>query len=161
DFDALKDNPKIFTGYSDTTANHFMFYNNGISTSYGPALLTDFAENIEMDDYTIDSIRTTWFKSDTIGEVKPSEIIRRFGLKWDENIRDIERESFPNPGYESIIGRGLVRGHLFGGCFELFGGMRGTGLFSNTAAVENGISFLETSEAHITADCYEEYLRAF
>ena len=27
DFDALKDNPKIFTGYSDTTANHFMFYN--------------------------------------------------------------------------------------------------------------------------------------
>lgn len=160
DFDALKDNPKIFTGYSDTTANHFMFYNNGISTSYGPALLTDFAENIEMDDYTIDSIRTTWFKSDTIGEVKPSETIRRFGLKWDEKNRDIERESFTNPGYESISGRGIVRGHLIGGCFELFGSMRGTGLFPDTAAFDNAILFLETSEAHITPDFFEDYLRA-
>src|SRR5699024_12513545 len=119
-------------------------YDNRISTSYGPALHKYFAENIEIDDYTIDSIRTTWFKSDTIGEVKPSEIIRRFGLKCDEKNRDIERESFTNPGYESISGRGIVRGHLIGGCFELFGSMRGTGLFPDTAALYNAILSMET-----------------
>ena len=160
DFDALKGNPKIFTGYSDTTANHFMFYNNGISTSYGPALLTDFAENIGMDDYTIASIRRTWFKSDAIGEIKPSETIRRFGLKWDEKNRDIERESFTNPGYESINGKGVARGHLIGGCFELLGSMRGTGLFPDTSSFNNAILFLETSEVHITPDFFEDYLRA-
>src|SRR5699024_10450910 len=63
DFDVLKDHPKLVAAYSDATADHFMFYNIGIYTSYGPALLKDSAENIEMDDYTIGSIRTTWFKS--------------------------------------------------------------------------------------------------
>ena len=69
DTGALKNNPKIFTGYSDTTTNHLFFYKYGISTSYGPALLTDFAENIAMDDYTVDSIKKTWFSAEPIGEI--------------------------------------------------------------------------------------------
>src|SRR5699024_7866322 len=39
DTEALKNNPKTFTGYSDTTTNHLFFYKYGISTSYGTALL--------------------------------------------------------------------------------------------------------------------------
>src|SRR5699024_12856210 len=54
DFEALKNNRKIFTGYSDTTSNHLMFYNTGITTRYGPALLTDFAENNAMDGYKVE-----------------------------------------------------------------------------------------------------------
>lgn len=57
DFDILRKNPKVFSGYSDTTVQHLMFYQAGISSSYGPALLTDFAENVEMDDYTVDNIK--------------------------------------------------------------------------------------------------------
>ncbi len=160
DFEALKNNPKIFSGYSDTTANHFMFYNHGISTSYGPALLTDFAENIEMDAYTIQSIKKTWFSTEPIGLIKPSDTIRRFGLKWDEENKDIERETITNPGYESINGEGVARGHLIGGCFELFGNMRGTELFPDIEAFDDAILFLETSEVHITPDFFEDYLRA-
>src|SRR5699024_12285787 len=96
----------------------------------------------------------------TSAEVKPSETIHRFVLKGDEKNRDIERESFTNPGYESISGRGIVRGHLIGGCFELFGSMRGTCLFPDTAAFDNAILFLETSEANITPDFFEDYYRA-
>ena len=30
DFDVIKNNPKIFTGFSDTTVNHFMMYKAGL-----------------------------------------------------------------------------------------------------------------------------------
>ena len=40
----VKNNPKIFTGFSDTTVNHFMFNKIGLSTFYGPAFLVDICE---------------------------------------------------------------------------------------------------------------------
>ena len=40
----VKDNPKIFSGFSDTTINHFMLNKLGLSTFYGPAFLVDVAE---------------------------------------------------------------------------------------------------------------------
>jgi muramoyltetrapeptide carboxypeptidase LdcA involved in peptidoglycan recycling len=30
DFDVIKNNPKIFTGFSDTTSNHMMMYKAGL-----------------------------------------------------------------------------------------------------------------------------------
>lgn len=160
DFEALRNYPKIFSGYSDTTANHIMFYNNGISTSYGPALLTDFAENIAMDEYTVESIKKTWFSSEAIGEIKPADNIRKFGLKWDEENKDIERPLLSNQGYESINGEGIVQGPLIGGCFEVFNNMRGTELFPEIEAFDDAILFLETSEVHIEPKFFEDYLRA-
>jgi len=51
--DSVKKNPKIFSGFSDTTVNHFMLNKLGLSTFYGPAFLVDIAElDNEMIDYT-------------------------------------------------------------------------------------------------------------
>lgn len=36
----VKKSPKIFTGYSDTTINHFVFFKLGLSTYYGINFLT-------------------------------------------------------------------------------------------------------------------------
>ena len=52
DFDVIKNNTKIFMGYSDTTINHFMCYKAGLISYYGPSILAEFAENVEMHDYT-------------------------------------------------------------------------------------------------------------
>ena len=38
---AVKDNKKIFLGYSDTTINHFMLHKAGLHTFYGQAFLPD------------------------------------------------------------------------------------------------------------------------
>lgn len=46
DFDVIRENPKIFMGYSDTTISHLFCLKAGITSYYGPAILTDFAENI-------------------------------------------------------------------------------------------------------------------
>lgn len=51
-YKTIKNNPKIFLGYSDTTINHFMMYKAGLVSYYGPAILSEFAENGKMHDYT-------------------------------------------------------------------------------------------------------------
>lgn len=48
DFEAIANNPKVFMGYSDTTINHFMMQKAGVVSYYGPAVMTDFAENNNM-----------------------------------------------------------------------------------------------------------------
>lgn len=160
DFDTLKNNPKIFTGYSDTTSNHLMFYNNGISTSYGPALLTDFAENIEMDDYTVESIKKTWFSTEPIGEIKPAAKLREFGLRWDIENKNKQRPLIENTGYESINGTGVAEGHLIGGCFEVIDNIRGTKLFPDMNQFDDGILFFENSETNTTPETLEDNLRS-
>ena len=42
--DAVHQNPKLFTGFSDTTINHLMFYKLGLSTYYGPNFICDLSE---------------------------------------------------------------------------------------------------------------------
>ena len=50
---AVKNNPKIFTGFSDTTMNHLMFYRLGMESFYGPCIVVDLAElDNEMLSYT-------------------------------------------------------------------------------------------------------------
>ena len=39
DYDVIKNNPKIFMGFSDTTANHLMMYKAGLVSYYGPCFL--------------------------------------------------------------------------------------------------------------------------
>lgn len=160
DTDTLKNNPKIFSGYSDTTTNHLFFYKYGISTSYGPALLTDFAENIEMDEYTVESIKKTWFSIEPIGEIKTSSYIRKAGLRWDSENKNIKRPSADNSGYENIGAAGQARGHLIGGCLEVLNNLRGTQYFPDLDSFDNAILFLETSECYLDPEIFEDYLRA-
>lgn len=160
DTDALKNNPKIFTGYSDTTTNHLFFYKHGISTSYGPALLTDFAENIAMDEYTVDSIKRTWFSAEPIGEINTSPHIRKIGLSWNPENKNTERSKEKNSGYESIGGTGKGRGHLIGGCLEVFNNLRGTQYFPELSDFKDAILFFETSECYLDPEIFEDYLRA-
>lgn len=41
---AVREHPKIFTGFSDSTVNHLMFYRLGLTTFYGPNFINDLAE---------------------------------------------------------------------------------------------------------------------
>lgn len=52
DFAVIRRHPKIFMGYSDTTVNHLMCWKAGLSSFYGPAVLSDFAENLRLPAYT-------------------------------------------------------------------------------------------------------------
>ncbi|WP_414052750.1 S66 family peptidase [Macrococcus animalis] len=161
DIEAFKNNPKIFMGYSDTTVQHLLFYQHGITTFYGPALLTDFAENIKMDDYTINQILNVLFSNNEIGLIKTSETIKKFGLMWDEIAKEFERDNLLNTGYEVINGFGKVQGHLIGGCVESLVNLKGTEIFPPLEAFKGAILFLETSERHTEPEVLEQYIRSF
>ncbi len=159
DFDLMGMNPKLFTGYSDSTVTHFLCMKAGISSMYGPAILTDFAENVAMSPYTAAAVRRAFFSAEPIGEIYPSEEWTAQRLEWTEENRNTARTFRPNGPYVAIQGTGTVRGRLIGGCLEVLNYLRGTSLFPKAAAFDGAILFLETSECQAPPWLVEDNLR--
>lgn len=82
DFDVIRNNPKIVTGYSDSTVTHFLCLKAGISSFYGLSLLNDFAENVKMSDYTLEWANKVLFSSAPIGEIPVSKEYTAQRLEW-------------------------------------------------------------------------------
>ena len=146
DFNTIQNNPKIFLGYSDTTISHLICYKAGLGSFYGPSILGEFAENGGMFPFTVRSLRQTLFSSDVVGEVKPnteSWTVER--LDWgDPANQNRKRKLNPCTGWRFLQGTGVHRGHLIGGCIEVFDWARGTEIFPERW--KDAILFLETSE---------------
>ena len=51
--DLIRQNPKVFLGFSDTTAIHLACLTAGLTSFYGPSIMAGFAENGGMHDYTV------------------------------------------------------------------------------------------------------------
>lgn len=146
DFDIIRNNPKIFMGYSDSTITHLLCLKAGISSIYGPTLLVDFAENVSMHDYTIKHINGALFSNEVIGEIKYSKDWTSEFLPWEIKNKDTSRKLNTNTPYDLIQGQGKVQGHLIGGCLEVFDSLRGTELFPTMDQLDGAILFFETSE---------------
>src|SRR5690625_2496503 len=146
DFNVIHNNPKIFIGYSDATIGHLFCLKAGISSFYGPAILTDLAENIEMDPYTIEMLQRTLFSVDVIGEIKPAHKWTSERLEWDEANKNKRRTMQENKGYEVLQGSGVVKGRLIGGCIEVLEFAKGTELWPKQKHWQDSILFFETSE---------------
>ncbi len=69
DFNIIKENPKVFIGYSDITVAHMMCLKAGVSSFYGSAILSDFAENVRMFNYIKYWINKVLFNKDQMGEI--------------------------------------------------------------------------------------------
>lgn len=162
DFDLIAAHPKIFTGYSDTTVNHFMCMKAGLSSFYGPSLLSDFAENVEMSVYTVEHLRRAMFTDQIIGDIAVSDTWSTEYLDWRHSgNRNTARKFQPNSGYLLLQGHGSVQGRLLGGCIEVLEWMKGTCLFPDTADFEDTILFLETSEDKPESDYIRWWLRNY
>ncbi|MEK4520848.1 S66 peptidase family protein [Psychrobacillus sp. FSL W7-1493] len=147
DFDVIRENPKVFIGFSDATITHLFCHKAGISSFYGPAILTDFAENVQMHEYTVESIKKTLFANEVIGEIKPSPVWTSQRLEWVIENKHISREmNEDNKGYELLQGKGIAQGRLIGGCIEVLEFAKGTSLWPDKAYFKDSILFFETSE---------------
>lgn len=161
DLDIIKNNPKVFLGYSDTTISHLVCYKVGLVSFYGPSIMAEFAENGGMFPYMINSLRQTIFSSEIIGEIKPATdgwTVER--LDWaDPSNQLIKRKLNPSTGWKFLQGTGVRRGQLIGGCMEVFDWTRGTEIFPQ--AWQDAILFLETSEESPPPDVVARTLRVF
>lgn len=161
DFEVIKNNPKIFMGYSDTTVNHFMMYKAGVTSYYGPSVMCEFAENYEMHEYTKKYINEVLFenKEDITITSSPkwtSEFLDWCNEKYDAQKRKMVIEKH---GYEIIQGKGIFEGELLGGCFDVFPMFIGTTIWPKKEEWRNKILFLETSEDEVSPEYIEYYLR--
>jgi len=161
DLKVIRDNPKIFMGYSDTTISHLMCYKAGLVSFYGPSVMAEFAENVGMFPYMVQSLRQMIFSSNVVGEVKPNtEGWTVEFLEWgNPENQNRRRKLNPSTGWKWLQGSGIQRGHLMGGCLEVFDWTRGTDIFP--AQWQDAILFLETSEEAPPPDEVARTLRLF
>ena len=169
---AVKSSPKLFTGYSDTTINHLMFYKLGMVSYYGPNFICDLAEmGDDMLPYTKSSFEK-YFESSTATEILSSDI-------WYEERTDFSSESVgtdrishkESRGYEVLQGSGIVSGELLGGCLEsLYDVLEGTrhsdeveicnkySVFPDNEIWRGKILFIETCEEKPSPELFEKEL---
>lgn len=161
DFDVIRKNPKIFMGYSDVTITHLFCHKAGISSFYGPAILTDFAENVEMDSYTVEMLKRILFSDEVIGKIKPAEKWTSERLEWHERNKNRRRTMQKNAGYEVLQGSGVVQGRLIGGCIEVLEFAKGTEIWPEQKHWKDSILFFETSEEKPEPSFIKYWLRNY
>jgi len=163
DFDIIRKNPKILVGYSDTTIPLLAIHTQtGICTYYGPAALTQFGENPDVFEYTLNYFKKALIEDGPIGDVFPSEFWTDQVLDWFKKLdQRSKRQTFPNQGWKWIK-EGEAKGPLIGGCLVSLINLAGTKYWPN---FNNAILFWETPESDgnihqgisipKTADCLE------
>lgn len=170
----VQEKPKLFTGFSDTTVNHLMFYKLGMATFYGPNFICDLSEIAdEMLPYTKAAFES-YFAGQEKGEIVSSDI-------WYEEREDFSRNAVGTDriahremhGYEVLQGKGSFRGRLLGGCLDSIYDMLTSARYEEEKAVcerygifpaleewKGKIAFLETSEETPTPEELREELAA-
>lgn len=173
--EAVRNNPKIFTGFSDTTNNHLMLNRLGLSTFYGPCLLVDIAElDNDMLPYTKEYFEK-YFMNEKSYEITSSPVWysdrENYGAEQIGIPRTVHKETH---GFETLNGSGKVTGKLYGGCIEsIYDAFTGA-LFEDEPAVyekynifpteeewKDKILFLETSEVKASPEELEKMLMEF
>jgi len=158
DFDVIRNNPKIYMGYSDSTISHFMCLKAGVSSYYGPSIMAGFAENGGLIPFMKKSVEKTLFSNHIIGKIEDNQdgyVIKQHNWN-DESLLDSTRELKPAQATKIIHGSKNAKGRLIGGCLEVLEFMKGTDLFPKTEEFKNSILFIETSEDNPSA-CFVKW----
>jgi muramoyltetrapeptide carboxypeptidase LdcA involved in peptidoglycan recycling len=148
DYAVIRDNPKVFLGYSDTTVTHFAFLKAGVVSFYGPSIMAGFDENGGLLPYMQESLRQVVFGSSSPVLFAPNPdgwTIDSF--EWiDEKRNAIKRKLRPCSDWKWLQGSGRHRGNLIGGCLDVIDWLRGSAVWPDPAVWQRCILFLETSE---------------
>lgn len=147
DRNVISNNPKIFIGFSDATSIHYLFYKNGVQSYYGPALLTTFAENCGMNEYTLYYLKQALFNNREF-KIEPSNAWTSEYLEWtiaENNTKP--RKMNKNLGY-TIINKTAetIEGNIYGGCIESIDRLIELEMFPKPGQFQDAIIFLETAE---------------
>lgn len=165
-------NPKLFSGFSDTTINHLMFYKIGMQTFYGPSFLNDLAElDTNMLPYTLETFNQ-FFVNPTYSIIPSSHI-------WYDERTDFSTNQSGTPrkkhleknGYLTLRGEGKIEGRLLGGCIESINDLITGSKYSEEKNINkkykifpsinewnDKILFIETSEEQTNPDKYYDFL---
>ncbi len=163
---AVKEHPKFFLGFSDTTNNHLMFYSLGLQTFYGQAFLPDLAELSDaMLPYSEEHFLRCFAPYHGL-KITPSPVWYEERTDFSEAALGTERISHPEThGYELLQGASVFEGDLLGGCIDSIGdmllsdcadvyaekfaqaGLQDTGVFREQGAISRRYGILPSADA--------------
>ena len=126
-FKKIRQNAKIFMGYSDISILHYAFLTqSNILTFYGPAVMTQFGESPKPLEYTVKYFNKAVTQTKPIGIVKPSKRWTDEIALWD-NPNSIKQRKLTNnhQGY-NWLRTGSAEGNLLGGCLPSILHLKGT-----------------------------------
>jgi muramoyltetrapeptide carboxypeptidase len=156
DFDLIAAHPKVFQGYSDVSVLHWALARHaGLSTFYGPALVSELGEFPAVLPFTDRWLRAAWLGADPI-EYEAADAWTDEFLDWDTQA-DLVRPRVLHAGEGWVTIRdGRATGPLLGGCLEtLCWHVKGSGSWLDPAGA---ILFLETSEEAPPPASVDSYL---
>ncbi|MGX7015156.1 S66 family peptidase [Vagococcus silagei] len=169
----VKTNPKLFTGFSDTTINHLMFYHLGLTTYYGMSFITDLAEiSDEMLPYTAEYFNYYLANSPTYEKIVPSPIWYDERLDFSDQAIGQNRVAHrDDKGFVLLQGSPVFEGQLLGGCIDSLHDMltpkvyadepeivKQSKIFPSPAEWAGKVLFIETSELKETPEALEDML---
>lgn len=122
--DAVRNCPKFFLGFSDTTHNHFMFHRLGLQTFYGQAFISDMAElSGDMLPYSKKQFAAC-FEPYHGRKITPSELWYEERTSFSaDNIGSKPAAHQETHGFELLQGKPVFEGELLGGCVDSMGDM--------------------------------------
>ena len=169
---AVKHHPKLFTGFSDTTIDHLMLYQLGLTSYYGPNFLNDLAElGPTLLPYTARTLRHYLTNPPTTA-IQSSPVWYLERTDFSPAALNTPRRQRPEThGYQVLRGTGTVTGRLLGGCLDSLNGLlapirhadeptlnRRYHLLPAPSEFAGKILFLETSEEKPSPQAYRAML---
>ncbi|MEP6775025.1 MAG: S66 peptidase family protein [Chloroflexota bacterium] len=157
----IRDNPKVFLGFSDTTTLHVFCLLAGLQTFYGPSVMAGIAENGGTMAYTEEWIRKALMSGEAIGEIRPSSEWADVYQFWEDGKADEPLATQPNAGWNWLQGEKRVEGHLVGGCLDVFEFFKGTQWWPGMEVWEGAVFYWETSEDAPSFSTVTHWLRNY
>ncbi len=125
--------------------------------------MTNFAEYVKINDYTLQMIRDTLFNPKPMLEIPSAPYWyddEDEKIWWkEENINTLRQYHPEEIGYEIVQGSGIAEGELLGGCLDVFIELIGTPIWPKVNEWQGKIMFLETSEEDMSCDYLTWILR--
>jgi len=114
DYDLVRSNPKGLVGYSDITALHLAIHSKtGLSSFYGPHLMSQFGEYPDVLPYTLECFERVVGQAHPPGRIEPSKIWTEERLEYDQD--DNRPRSMKQAAGWKALRPGHASGPLIGG----------------------------------------------
>ena len=160
--DVIKNNPKIFLGYSDATAIHVHLYKLGITSYYGPTVMAGFAENGGMQKYSYECLKQMICEEGAAKFYPNKEGWTNEFLDWGKPENQLIKRKLNTECKPRLLhGSKNVSGHLIGGCMESLELLKGTPFFFRPNDFNGAILFLELSDINLGSNYFMKCLRNY
>lgn len=158
----IKQNPKIFMGYSDTTAQHIFLNLNGLVSFYGPSIMAGFSQMKTLSSLFEKHVKNILFNPQDSYVYETYEKYCDGYPDWsDSNNLGLTNSLKKNDGWHWLQGDKKVQGELFGGCIEVLEMLKATDFWPERNFWKDKIFFLETSEEKPGLNLIEHILRNY